>query len=355
MPLYPPRSPGPSEQTHAIREVIMAAIKMRKSLTISNFTTHFTDKSSTTTIVPPGARINLKKLCKLVTLEVQKEKLDTVIIVGKRHDMRWHAYMEDYSNFGPVIYNGTDKFGRKALIKENYTKNECCLKIPNMHFLHFPQDKNSDLLEQFKEFGFQYNSKNSTLIGIASAQNLIYQNTLGFVDAGGTYLARRPIRAPSKAPSINQTFSTEKLGVDREFIREVQLHTDHPEFIQAIRQDFIQNFMNTTNFIGMHWRFNPGDILTEDFLQLNSTDEGLVTQRGAHIIGISNVALRAIYKSLKNPRFLINSWISHIESNIPKENRPKVLFITCPMNIAEILGHHLQKTKNLGLKNTFFY
>ena len=96
-------------------------------------------------------------------------------------------------------------------------------------------------------------------------------------------------------------------------------------------------------FVGMHWRFNPGDILTEDFLKLNGTDEVFVKQRSAHAIGISNPALRAIYKSLKNPRFLLNTWINHMESNIPSKDRPKALFITSPMNIAEIFGHHLHE------------
>ena len=186
MPLYPPRSPGPSEQTHAIREVIMAVIKMRKSLTISNFTTHFTDKLSSTSVVPPGARINLKNLCKLVTLEVQNQKLDTVMIVGKRLDDRWKKYTEDYTNFKPDIVNGT-KFGRPHVYTSNYTIYECCSLIPNMRYLHFPKHANNDIFMKFQELGFQYSSKNTTLIGVASAQNLMFANTLGFIDAGGTY------------------------------------------------------------------------------------------------------------------------------------------------------------------------
>ena len=115
----------------------------------------------------------------------------------------------------------------------------------------------------------------------------------------------------------------------------------------------VMGVQGSGEFIGMHWRFNPGDVLTEDFLNLNDTDEGFVRQRGAHIIGISNVALRAIYKSLKNPRFLLNTWINHMENNIPVKDRPKVLFITSPMNIAEIFGHHLLERLEFNQKISF--
>ena len=74
-PIYPPycnfsihndcnkgKQPGPSEQTHGVKHILLAAAQLRKSFMISNFSSHKLDDSSKRTVIPFGARIDLEKL-----------------------------------------------------------------------------------------------------------------------------------------------------------------------------------------------------------------------------------------------------------------------------------------------------
>ena len=67
--VHAPFNPGPSEQTHGIKDIIMATAFMRKSLTLSPFTRHGRDELSKERGVPFGARVDLKSLCNFITIQ----------------------------------------------------------------------------------------------------------------------------------------------------------------------------------------------------------------------------------------------------------------------------------------------
>ena len=65
----PPNHPGPSEQMHAFRDVLIAAIQTRKPLSILPFTKHKKDSLTKNPSVPPGIRVDLPSLCQYVNLK----------------------------------------------------------------------------------------------------------------------------------------------------------------------------------------------------------------------------------------------------------------------------------------------
>lgn len=75
-----PRHPGPSEQNHGFRDVVIAAILLGKSVTLTKFTTHKMDRASYQVSVPTGLRFNLERLCQLVELNPEYSgKVSTVV------------------------------------------------------------------------------------------------------------------------------------------------------------------------------------------------------------------------------------------------------------------------------------
>ena len=321
--LYPPRSPGPSEQTHAFREVIAAAIESKKSVTLSSFTTHFTDKESKQSEVPIGARINLEKLCELVTIKEQKQKLDTVIMIG-REDYRWKNYAKIYTNFGP---------------ETRYETNTGNNWISRMSKCHYPRNKDQDFRQTLMELGVAYENVTCKLIGLASAHELIYGNTLGLIDAGGTYLRRKPVLADSRPPNPNTYDVQNKWRVNYDLVKDIQLATEHPVFIKSLAEEFKNEiFGENSDFIGVHWRFNPGDIFSSDFFKSNGSDHFINKERGARVIGISEYLIKLIHRCMNDPKFLLDKLIDHIEKQIPEIERKKTIFITSPVQIADTIA-----------------
>lgn len=332
--LYPVafHSPGPSEQTHAFREIVAAAIESKKSVTLSPFTTHFTDNESIQSEVPVGARINLGKLCELVTIKEQTQNLDNVIMIGRlggMMDFRWKEYAKSFTKFGDSTNFPTD------------TQNNW---VNNMAHLHYPKNGfpfiYTDFRETLKKLEISYdNSTCCKLIGIASAHNLIYGNTLGLIDSGGTYLKREPVLADSRPPNPNEFVVRNEWRVNSALVKDVQLATEHPMFIKNLAEKF-RNERLGDDFVGVHWRFNFGDIFSSDFLKSNGSNDGFI-EKNAHVIGLSDYLIKLIRKCMNDPRFLLDKLIDHIEAQIPENElstKTKTVFITSPVEVADIIA-----------------
>ena len=198
--IYPPRNPGPSEQTHGIKDVIMAAIELRKSLMLSNFTTHGHDFQSSLKIVPFGARVDVEQLCKLITLTTPAEvntTLTAIVTISNRGEplaerlLTWEqttitAYIKDYSKMRVLA-----DFSKI----QNYT-------MPARMFSNFPEDDNKNLKKFFQDSGMAYHEPE--IIGMAHPYNWIYGEYYQLIDAGGAYRGRRlgSVEAPNHAPNL---------------------------------------------------------------------------------------------------------------------------------------------------------
>ena len=89
----------------------------------------------------------------------------------------------------------------------------------------------------------------------------------------------------------------------------------------------------------MHWRFNPGDIFSKDFLNSNATFEHIDKERGARVIGISQMLIQLIHKCMHNPDYLLEQLIQHIEKQFEKDKIVvKTIFITSPIEVADMLA-----------------
>ena len=137
-PIYPPRNPGPSEQTHGVKDVIMATVQLGKEFMLSNFTSHKTDGSKTNNI-PFGARIDINKFCDLTELNHPDSvkhktsnffnaKLQTVIMISEKpsklgwEKMQLVNYLKSYSEL---------KFPDDKTIMKNIT-------LPQVNYASFP-------------------------------------------------------------------------------------------------------------------------------------------------------------------------------------------------------------------------
>ena len=68
-PMYQPHNPGPSTQTNGFRHILLLAIALQKSISISSFTTHKSDYLTKTSKIPFGLRIDIDKVCEYVSLK----------------------------------------------------------------------------------------------------------------------------------------------------------------------------------------------------------------------------------------------------------------------------------------------
>ena len=84
---------GPMAQTHGFRDLILAAIQLRKSLGISTFRKHFGDSQSEEK-VPFGLRFDAGEICKLVHLEEQSKTVDDLIVVTSAVFSKNHTWQE---------------------------------------------------------------------------------------------------------------------------------------------------------------------------------------------------------------------------------------------------------------------
>ena len=89
-----------------------------------------------------------------------------------RVDLRWRQYAKDYTSFGPETRH-------KVNGDENW--------VSRMAHHHYPRNQKDDFRQALMKLGVAYDNATCKLIGLASAHELIYGNTLGLVDAGGTY------------------------------------------------------------------------------------------------------------------------------------------------------------------------
>ena len=97
---------GPMAQTHGFRDLILAAIQLRKSLGISTFRKHFGDSQSEET-VPFGLRFDAGEICKLVHLEEQSKTVDDLIVVtsavfSKNHT--WQEHLDQCCETAPQFF-----------------------------------------------------------------------------------------------------------------------------------------------------------------------------------------------------------------------------------------------------------
>lgn len=145
--------------------------------------------------------------------------------------------------------------------------------------------------------------------------------------------------ADSRPPQIDDDVASSRLRVDTSLMREVQLATEHPEFIRELAIQFGKEIIKDENgFIGVHWRFNPGDIFSEDFLNSNAFDH-IDKERSARVIGISKMLIRLIHECMNNPDYLLEKLIQHIEKQFEKDKIViKTIFITSPIEVADMLA-----------------
>ena len=180
VPLYPPMSPGPSEQTHAFREIILAALETKSDVSISPFTIHIRDKLSHGSNVPVGLRIDLHKLCKIVGFNKKPSKIDKIGFVSKneKNERKEISYfLNSYLGFHKVhtetMMKNPENFEIKSAIFRNFPKSS------DSNFTHlletvkvFPKTENfsSEELELKKKYSHYYGPK---IIGIAKGIGII--------------------------------------------------------------------------------------------------------------------------------------------------------------------------------------
>ena len=336
-PIYPPRFPGPSEQTQGFKHVFMAAAILKKSIAISNFTTHNKDFLSEKTNVPFGLRTNVERLCQYVNLvEVgENQEIDQMLIVstGKSASQRnWEnvtikPYLEEYTN--GVKFDNYDKM----------------LRIPARTFEILPHSSELDITTWFAENNLNYDQKK--LIGLAHPYNWIFWNMYKVIDDGGIYRFSRPIGGRSKPIKIDENEAIHKLHLNLQFIKDTFLATSHPKFIEDLAVLFMKDVMgfdkvervglypaqnqNQQNFIGIHWRFNLGDFFTDKFLEKDQNNTALK--------GLNNEVAFELQKSMKDFTYFFDKLSSYLSENGLEDRKSKTksttVFITSPPNIAE--------------------
>jgi len=326
MSVTPPRHPGPSEQMHALRDVLMATIQLRKKFAITRLTTHKHDELSKNAKVPMGVRVNLETLCQYVNLVPEPTgEIDTIVYMYKSEKLdnyimgNFKKYLRDYSN-GLYETDKTKKFYMTPFVNRM-----------------IPRSPTEDMVEFFRKNGINYSGGGSIILD--HAIDWIYASTVEAIDRGGVY--RAPSISPENTYAPNMKWSRARnRQIDLPLIKDVYRATGHPLFIQQLAQEFLQlHGITPYNFIGIHFRYNVRDFFGKD-LNLGASGRKMDAQTTGNIM-----------ISLKYPPYFLKQVIQYANRELVGIGRK--VFIASPYNIAE--GFASAAGRNHFVKGYEFY
>ena len=307
--LYPPFQPGPSEQTHAFRDVVLAALETQSNLAVSPFTIHIRDKLSKQSKVPLGLRIDLEKLCGIIALSRKPLNIDLVGFVKKgdrierkpiRHFLK--SYLGFHEVYADMIMERNENFD-----------------IPSAAFSDFPKSGSDNFTKFLQSSGVNL-MKNNFVVGIANAHHWIYRDVYKLIDSGGVYRFGNPLMAKSEPPNVGKLKAKVEYGVSLERVKLVYANTVPPKFIRDLVDIYFEEY-EVSNFIGVHWRYNPDDFFdkhVESFTKKklkNSNNRGLPLR-----------LVNELQKVIQNASYLIEK--------IPCSSTESTIIIASPFNMG---------------------
>ena len=101
------------------------------------------------------------------------------------------------------------------------------------------------------------------------------------------------------APNYTDIQGETELHMNRQLLKEVYRATPHPKFIRDLASEFIRTELQGKRFIGMHFRYNPGDFFDREFEKFNASDDKHPNR------GLPKLVAFTIQKALKEPDFLM--------------------------------------------------
>lgn len=355
-------SPGPSEQTNGLRHVLMAAIILQKGLITSSFTIHKSDILSTASSIPFGLRIDMEIMCQYVSLMSPRQKLrqlgsdsklnnnqnrtlylsDLLILQGNTKQTNFAEHESKIISFLKNINQPPVKFMKK--IKDGL------VVLPPYQFNHFSTKDKQNLTFWFDQH--QLLSKPQSIIGIFQVYNWIFGDIFHLIDEGGVYRFKNPVKGPSKPPNLSFLSAKNLYKMDKNLIYDAYLATQHPKFLRDLAKIFIRKKFQTDNFVAVHFRYNPGDFFSQNFLKR----EGKVTA----IRGITYKMALKIQKSLTNSTYFLENLMAKIEklkgnsteNQNTDEQKPQIIYIASPDGISKYFPHKGYKFKNYKIYTT---
>jgi len=322
----PPRHPGPSEQLHAIRDVILASIQTKTRFALNKFTIHKHDTLSKRIDVPFGLRVDIPTLCEYINLEPEKTgTIDSLVYMMKNQQLEGYikrgtnAYLQNYSNL--TVKNDTKIFHMQPFISKLLPtfKNE---SVKNF-FIENKISKKPNVRVRHSK------------IVIAHAVDWIYGDLTKPIDEGGVYRLNNKNSSKGGLSSVPDMSNEEAklLGIDLPLLRDVYKMTPHSQFIKDLAKDFMK-VHGMKKFIGLHFRFNYEDFFGQEDKMVIGSSRGrkLNTDIFANLLTV-----------LKEPLYLLDRLTAYAKVNLPKGNN--LIFLTSPYNIAEKLSEIL-KSRN---------
>lgn len=373
-PIYPPFNPGPSEQTHGLRDVVMAAAEMRKSVMISNFTTHKNDHLSSDKIVPFGARIDIDKMCEFVSLtspdsvdtdraeedlyddymsygnytlpgkhlvsgdQTSSTSIGAVITITNRWKHTWEERLK--SDEQKSITHYLDKFSNLKLHEK--VKN---VSLKASSHSNFPNEDSQNYQKLLLNSELAYNEP--AIIAVAHPHNWIFRDTYSLIDSGGVYRFRNPVNGHSLPPNISEQDAAEKFRVNKKLLKQVYKYTPHPKFIRCLVDQFLDEFdIKSRNYVFVHWRFNEYDFLPGNFREFD-----VESRLKSNSKGIGDVYLEHIQATLRDPNYFLDLLLPHVRENFKNKPIPKTVYISAPYNTAKIFGE-IKEFKGVKIVST---
>ena len=370
-PIYPVFNPGPSEQNQGFKQTILAAGLLGKSIIFSNFTIHRLDALSKSQTVPVGVRVDLEKLCNFISIKRPRRKdgsfkIEKLIIVSQMRPKKFEWELSTAKRFVENYSKGKFTFeidlNMTGLGETNTSSTSNIHFLPSSKFQFYPDNPATDLKLWFHSKNLTYDFGTSQkVIGLAHPYNWIFQNHYKLIDSGGAYRFKNPVYGESNPPNFSNFESMRDLRFDKNLLKKVYMATSHPKFIRDLADLFIRSEIgpkeylssSSSSFISLHWRFNPGDFLSPDFLTIRNESE----VQGRR--GVDKPAMLNLHKSLNNMTFLIEKLINHVERK-DIADPPKTILITSPPGILHKINekdlsnfqYHDKKYKILTTENS---
>ena len=125
---------------------------------------------------------------------------------------------------------------------------------------------------------------------------------------------------------------------DSDVLRELYKHTPFPKFIIDYAELFVNKFLKVP-FIGIHWRYNPGDFFHHSSL-IPSANSSLVSIRGmGHDLSLH---LKLV---IQEPGYFFEQLLGYLEKQYAEIGIPvpKLVFIASPNNMAQKFERFLKQ------------
>jgi len=345
-PLWIHKEIGPSEETQGLKHIFMLAAIFGGSLNSDNFTLHFNDKLSEkpgiwntknnkdksvklnmNRKVPFGLRVDAENFCKFLGLEnfdLAESNLDEIFDFSPKSKYKKLSVEEKLKNYIYTNSTANQKF-RTVRLRHNFYQ-----QSPSSNSTIKSISKNIKILPINPIF---------SKIGIAGAENWIFENIYKYIDLGGSYVVRDPWKADGKAPNFNES----EIKTSKQLVKDSYLATKHPKFIRDLASVFVEKVMNIRKrdiherfepFIGIHFRYNLGDYFRKDFLK-----KGYFKQPENGALGISSNLTEKIYKVLNGDvEYFLEKVVSFPRSKSNNRTGPQTIYISSPPNISKIFS-----------------